>query len=392
MKKKNSSLPMPLHKPSVLIAVSLSKEISTLQAKMYDLFLYNAKQQLNENPAAHEFTISIIEIKEMSKTKQRNEFIRSAFYDLLDTKVRYNILGKDNRKYPIEGGFVLVAGYESEPGIFKYSFAWQIINVLADPNIYSTLDLKAIGALKSKYSIKLYELCKDYENSPALPLLNISNFRSIFNVGKKYSDGNDLKRYVLEPAIFEINKSKLIPYIVLYQMNRGDKNRLESVKIELVKDNKQSEKCKDEIKEEEPSLFDMPNDNPYNNGSIINDVLSYLNKKLSTKFKKTKETEKIIESRIKEGYVMGNFKTVIDKKYSEWRGTDMARNLRPDVLFGDKFDIYLNQLSASSVSAVTADGQDWLINRLKEREEEDSAETVLIGDVVDNFFKNKQEV
>ena len=393
IKEKNSSAAAVVYKPSSLIAVGLSREITTLQAKMYNIFLYNAKQQLNKDPNRHEFTISIPKIKKISKTNQINKFIKAAFYELLDIKVRYNILGKDNRKYPIEGGFVLVAGYESKPGIFNYSFAFQIINVLLDPNIYTALDLNAVASLKSKYSIKLYELCKDYENSPSMPLLNMPDFKDIFNVGGKYRNPADLKRYVIEPAVSEVNESKIIPYLVSYEINKNhcNKNQFESVKIKLLKEKgKQIMKCENGMREEEPSLFDMPNDNPYNNVSIINDVLGYLNKKLSTKFKKTKETEKLIESRIKEGYVMENFKSVIDKKYSEWRGTDMARNLRPDVLFGDKFDIYLNQLSASTVSAVTADERDWLSNRLKERKEEDSAGTVLIGDAIDNFLKNKQ--
>ncbi|RZV39960.1 MAG: hypothetical protein EVJ48_03085 [Candidatus Acidulodesulfobacterium acidiphilum] len=191
----------------------------------------------------------------------------------------------------------------------------------------------------------------------------------------------------------------MVPYLVSYQINRnrGNKNRFESVKIKLLKENdKRITECKNEIKEKEPSLFDIPADDYYNYAPVINDVLNYLNQKLSTKtnpvkFKKTKETEKLIKARISEGYDIENFKSVIDKKYSEWRNTDMAKHLRPDVLFGDKFDIYLNQLSAPAVSAGVADGKDWLSNRLKEKKEEESVKTVLISEVFDDFLKNKNK-
>ena len=33
----------------------------------------------------------------------------------------------------------------------------------------------------------------------------------------------------------------------------------------------------------------------------------------------------------------------IDKKVSEWQNGDMAKYLRPETLFGTKFDGYLNQ-------------------------------------------------
>ena len=37
-----------------------------------------------------------------------------------------------------------------------------------------------------------------------------------------------------------------------------------------------------------------------------------------------------------------DFKTVIDKKYDEWYGTNMQQYLRPETLFGTKFESYLN--------------------------------------------------
>ena len=45
-------------------------------------------------------------------------------------------------------------------------------------------------------------------------------------------------------------------------------------------------------------------------------------------------------------FLLGNiddFKTVIDKKADDWIGTDMEKYLRPETLFGTKFESYLNQ-------------------------------------------------
>ena len=41
--------------------------------------------------------------------------------------------------------------------------------------------------------------------------------------------------------------------------------------------------------------------------------------------------------------MLDDFKSVIDKKSKEWLGTNMERYLRPDTLFGTKFESYLNQ-------------------------------------------------
>ena len=77
---------------------------------------------------------------------------------------------------------------------------------------------------------------------------------------------------------------------------------------------------------------------------IIKDIIDYLNLVLNTKYNyKTVNTQKHIRARLKDGYMIDDFKTVIDKKSKEWLGTNMERYLRPDTLFGTKFESYLNQ-------------------------------------------------
>ena len=44
-----------------------------------------------------------------------------------------------------------------------------------------------------------------------------------------------------------------------------------------------------------------------------------------------------------DGFTVDDFQTVITKKAKEWQGTDMAQYLRPETLFGTKFEGYLNQ-------------------------------------------------
>lgn len=46
---------------------------------------------------------------------------------------------------------------------------------------------------------------------------------------------------------------------------------------------------------------------------------------------------------------MEDFKRVIDWKSSEWAGTEMEKYLRPETLFGTKFEGYLNAAPAATV-------------------------------------------
>lgn len=78
----------------------------------------------------------------------------------------------------------------------------------------------------------------------------------------------------------------------------------------------------------------------------IKEIVQYLNDKCGTRYRyQTKGTREHINARLKEGYTVDDFKTVIDKKFEEWHGTDMEKFLRPETLFAGKFESYLNQKS-----------------------------------------------
>lgn len=93
-------------------------------------------------------------------------------------------------------------------------------------------------------------------------------------------------------------------------------------------------------------------DNSSINNNILNNIYSsvidYLNEKTERTGKDrysstSTKTKTLIKSRLKEKYELEDFKTVIDKKCKEWLGTDMEKYLRPETLFGNKFESYLKQ-------------------------------------------------
>jgi phage conserved hypothetical protein, C-terminal domain len=82
---------------------------------------------------------------------------------------------------------------------------------------------------------------------------------------------------------------------------------------------------------------------------LIQSVVDYLNLKTESNYQsKTKKTRDLIIARINEGYSLDDFKKVVDIKTQEWKNdTKFAQYLRPETLFGNKFESYLNQKLAS---------------------------------------------
>lgn len=92
------------------------------------------------------------------------------------------------------------------------------------------------------------------------------------------------------------------------------------------------EESEEEESEEEDSI------------ETIKRIVDYLNMVCGTNYRyQTANTKKHIRARLSEGFTYEDFQKVIDKKSAEWTGTTMEKFLRPDTLFGSKFESYLNQ-------------------------------------------------
>ena len=77
---------------------------------------------------------------------------------------------------------------------------------------------------------------------------------------------------------------------------------------------------------------------------ICQEIISYLNLKAKKNFKvDTASHQKFIKARLKEGYVLEDFKKVVDIMVAKWKGTEYEQYLQPQTLFGNKMDNYLNQ-------------------------------------------------
>ncbi|MFD6509348.1 conserved phage C-terminal domain-containing protein [Bacillus sp. NPDC060175] len=93
------------------------------------------------------------------------------------------------------------------------------------------------------------------------------------------------------------------------------------------------------------------------------DIVSYLNEKIGKSFKhKTAKTRTLINARFKDGFTIEDFKQVIDIKTAQWlTDSNMNQYLRPETLFGTKFEGYLNEKikgAGSNASSGSVGGKD----------------------------------
>lgn len=104
------------------------------------------------------------------------------------------------------------------------------------------------------------------------------------------------------------------------------------------------------------------------NKNVKNDkkeIILFLNQKLQSSFKETEKTFNFIEARFNQKFTLADFKLVIENQTKEWiNNPNMKKYLRPETLFGNKFEGYLQ--SAKIKNQRTQQTQ--LINSVAERD------------------------
>ncbi|WP_228110278.1 conserved phage C-terminal domain-containing protein [Terrisporobacter petrolearius] len=85
--------------------------------------------------------------------------------------------------------------------------------------------------------------------------------------------------------------------------------------------------------------------------NIYTRVITRLNEKASKNFKSTtQKTKTSIDARLRDGFIEEDFYKVIEIKTKEWLDTKYEKYLRPETLFGPKFEGYLNQSTNKQVT------------------------------------------
>lgn len=99
--------------------------------------------------------------------------------------------------------------------------------------------------------------------------------------------------------------------------------------------------------EPQPLIAEPQTAEPQDKPDVIKEIVDHLNARTGSHYRPTTQaTRKLLKARLKEGFTVEEIKTVIDKKCADWlNNPKMAEYLRPETLFGSKFESYLNAQS-----------------------------------------------
>lgn len=213
-----------------------------------------------------------------------------------------HIWDKNGMSFYAKGIYCLLAKFVNSEGK-----CWPSLKKLTDlSGLSKPTVLKALVELRRSGSIFIERqktVCGDFDhNTYCLPKLSRGVVKEIDNVV------NDIDNVVKE-------------------IDQGGKGDLPGV-----------------VNDVDTNLSNITNTENYIKDTIpFAEIIGHLNSVCGTSFKATtKSTQSHIKARWREGHRLNDFKAVINSKAQEWlNNPEMSKYLRPETLFGTKFESYL---------------------------------------------------
>ena len=153
-------------------------------------------------------------------------------YNLINKTKHIGIKALIDQQKPLKHEFCLLATAIIEDGFCKYSFTPDLIPQLATPSSYAKINLLMQSQFKSKHSLAIYELCKDYvgiEHTPVFSIVGLKNYLGI--APHEYSEFKHFNYKVIKKSIAEINKKSDLSIAIEF----GSKKREDFVWFTIAK-------------------------------------------------------------------------------------------------------------------------------------------------------------
>lgn len=171
---------------------------------------------------------------------------------------------------------------------------------------------------------------------------------------KHWKIDNTVRNDRYRPTIFQNEFSRLDiadnnEYIMLDTNGIPDGNQMDT-KNSIDKNSKdkisKEKNSLEKKREEKNNIVEKREDVTILSGNdiVVKDVIDYLNKKINSSYDwENEKIKRLVNNWIEKGYKTLDLQIVIDKKFDEWKDTEMVVHLNPYTLFGDKFENYYNQ-------------------------------------------------
>lgn len=156
----------------------------------------------------------------------------------------------------------------------------------------------------------------------------------------------DTSKSTIQRWMKSLEDGNYIKRDVVYKMNTRE---VEKRYIRICGEGDPKNRVTPDPKNAQENNTSFNNTNNMSSSIPYSEIIEYLNSKTGKKYKVTQKWKDLIKARFNEGQQLDDFKRVIDVKSKQWlNNPEMSKYLRPQTLFGNKFDEYLNESLSNS--------------------------------------------
>lgn len=197
-------------KPGELIEVTGTHLLETSDRAILNTLLQRAHDSGKMADADAEWELTFTELREELSKHNSNERVRDSLRRLGAVRVTVHYLSKNGEARTLETpllAFIDTGDGDSGHVTVQYSFPKRLRVVLLRSNRWGRVRCEVAYAMRCKYAIALYELiCLRINRETSVEAFTLERFRELLGVPPKtYVQGGDFMRFVVEPALLEVN-------------------------------------------------------------------------------------------------------------------------------------------------------------------------------------------
>lgn len=195
-------------KDNALINASYNLEI--VEQRLILLAIIEARKSgkgINANDALSVHASSYMET--FNVTRQAAYMaLKTACDDLFERRFSYESESKSGNVKNHKSRWVSEVIYNDSEATVELIFSPAVVPLITRlEEQFTSYEISQVSGLKSKYSLRLYELIAAWKSTGKTPVLELEEFRSKLGLGVgEYKGMSDFKKYVLDLAVKQINQ------------------------------------------------------------------------------------------------------------------------------------------------------------------------------------------
>lgn len=208
-----AGLPAELRKAVEAVFVRpTSGKITLVMSKCFNVLIARAiEMRQTENSGAISFAVPLSELcGDVEVDAKNTAFVKQTLRQLNRTSVEWDYLNEEGRA--VWGVTTLLAEAQISDGMVTYSFAPGMTERLLSPKVYARISLSIQNKFRSRFALRLWEVCVRYVNNPTQLTARASwrEWRTLLcdpagEEGEYYAEYRRFNEKVLKRAVTEVN-------------------------------------------------------------------------------------------------------------------------------------------------------------------------------------------